>query len=178
MTRNSPYSEDEIKTYVPIICHEIATSSKGTARICQKHKENDERFPSNTVFFGWLNMHPWVAEQYARAKAAQAEYMADECLEIADDGKNDLVEGVLNKEVVMRSRLRIDTRKWVASKLLPKKYGEAVQMKVANHDGTDDPTMKHGLTEAAQSTLDQTLKLISGMRTPPSEDEGAEEVKG
>lgn len=63
----------------------------------------------------------------------QAEGMADEILEIADDGRNDWMEiqnrdgdnigWKVNGEAVQRSRLRIDARKWLLSKLLPKKYG-------------------------------------------------------
>ena len=54
-------------------------------------------------------------------------------LEIADDGRNDWIvrlrkdgstETVVDNEAVQRSRLRIDTRKWLLSKLSPKKYGD------------------------------------------------------
>lgn len=58
--------------------------------------------------------------------------MADEIQDIADDGSNDymtIVKGdesynVVNHEAINRSRLRVDSRKWIASKLLPKKYGD------------------------------------------------------
>jgi hypothetical protein len=59
--------------------------------------------------------------------------LADEIIDIADDGSNDWMERelesgktieVLNAEHVARSRLRVDARKWVAAKLKPKKYGD------------------------------------------------------
>lgn len=67
--------------------------------------------------------------QYARARTVQAETYAEEIVEIADDSERDVTidaNGVpmVNSEVVARSKLRVDARKWVASKLLPKKYGE------------------------------------------------------
>jgi hypothetical protein len=80
-------------------------------------------------------------EQYARARSAQAHMLADEILTIADDSSNDWMarkseaekgggyeDGkVLNQDHVQRSRLRIDTRKWYVSKVLPKIYGDKIE---------------------------------------------------
>lgn len=74
--------------------------------------------------------------QYELAREIQAESLVDEMLEIADDGRNDWMERndpgnpgwIANKENVQRSRLRIDVRKWAAVKLLPKKYGDRVEV--------------------------------------------------
>jgi hypothetical protein len=61
--------------------------------------------------------------RYARARKIQAYAVADELLEIADDGRNDWMESnggyELNGECVQRSRLRLDIRKWHLSKILP-----------------------------------------------------------
>lgn len=64
--------------------------------------------------------------------------MADELVEIADDGTNDYVERevdggvrvVFDGEHFQRSRLRVDTRKWVLSKVLPKIYGDKIGVEV------------------------------------------------
>ncbi len=79
--------------------------------------------------------------------------MAEEIVEIADDGRNDWMEVMskdgesigwrLNGEAVQRSRLRVDARKWLMSKLLPKKYGESKddggnQQDVNVHGGLPD----------------------------------------
>ncbi|CAB4121084.1 hypothetical protein UFOVP154_22 [uncultured Caudovirales phage] len=90
-----------------------------------------------STIFKWLNAFPEFAEQYARAREAQADTLADELTDIADDGSNDWMErkdaeGVIigwreNGEAVQRSRLRVDTRKWIASKLKPKKYGDKTE---------------------------------------------------
>lgn len=78
---------------------------------------------------------------YTRAREAGYLAMADELLEIADDGTNDWMERknrdgstveVENHEVLNRSRLRVDTRKWLLSKALPKVYGDKI---TAEHSG-------------------------------------------
>jgi hypothetical protein len=72
---------------------------------------------------------PSLAPNFASStRAVQADYMAEEILEIADDGRNHWTKredgsAAVNAEVVQRSRLRVDARKWLMSKLQPKKYG-------------------------------------------------------
>lgn len=90
--------------------------------------------PGLSTVFQWFAKHPEFAEQYARAKDAQADTLADEILEIADDARNDWMEihgendagWKANGEHIQRSRVRIDTRKWIASKLKPKKYADRI----------------------------------------------------
>src|SRR3954451_2976148 len=72
----------------------------------------------------------WVIEDrdgfaalYARAREAQAEYWAEEIITLADQ-----VKDCTDNAVVQAARLRIDSRKWVASKVLPKQYGDKVQV--------------------------------------------------
>lgn len=95
----------------------------------------EDGMPSQSMIFRWLEAHTEFRERYARARECQAESLADELLEIADDGSNDWMtregkdgEGSAyqaNGEHIQRSRLRVDTRKWIASKLKPKKYGDS-----------------------------------------------------
>lgn len=116
------------------ICLMISTNVMSIKRILK----SDESFPSPPALFRWINSNEDFRNQYARAKEAQAEMMAEEMLEIADDGSNDLMTIVKgdqvyqkeNKEVTNRSRLRVDTRKWLMSKMFPKKYGEKIQQDV------------------------------------------------
>lgn len=113
------------------ICDSIASSSKGTKKLC---KEN-QHWPCQDTLFVWLKSNPEFSEQYAQAKRCQIEVFIDEILEIADDSSQDEVineQGgiICNSEFIARSRLRIDTRKWLASKLVPKTYG--LQQKNSN----------------------------------------------
>lgn len=103
----------------------------------------DENMPSDRTIFHEISSNAQFLQQYESAKKDQAEYLGDEMLEIADDGRNDWilreVRGqeieVQNTEAIQRSRLRIDTRKWLMSKLLPKKYGDKLDIE-ANHTGS------------------------------------------
>lgn len=96
---------------------------------------SDDGFPSASTVCRWLADNLAFREQYARAREAQADTLADEILDIADDGRNDWMEVEtkkgsfikLNDEAVSRSKLRVDSRKWFASKLAPKKYGDKVE---------------------------------------------------
>ena len=82
--------------------------------------------PSRSTVFRWLAADESFRDQYARAKEEQAELLADEIIDIADDGSNDFMgeDEKYNGDAVARSKLRVDARKWVAAKLKPKKYGD------------------------------------------------------
>jgi hypothetical protein len=94
--------------------------------------KQDEGMPDVTTFYVWLDSDNLKAKQYARAAEARADAMFEEIIQIADDSSKDTIindEGVerMNSEWVQRSRLRVDARKWAASKLAPKKYGDKLE---------------------------------------------------
>jgi hypothetical protein len=112
-----------------LICQRVATSTMGLARLCSLHDD----LPDKSTVNLWRYKYTEFSTQYAQAKLKQADLLAEEMLDIADDGTNDWMESFgeegetgykLNGEHVQRSRLRIDTRKFLASKLLPKQYGQ------------------------------------------------------
>lgn len=134
MGRPSEYTQEK----ADLICAMIA-EGKSVRTICL-----DEGMPSLPTFYKWLRENEIFLNQYARAKDDQADALAEEILDIADDGTNDWMEQrdangdigfKINGEHVQRSRLRIDSRKWLASKLKPKKYGDSTQIKHADADG-------------------------------------------
>lgn len=93
--------------------------------------------PESTVREWALDDRDGFAARYARAREAGAYAMADELLEISDDGTNDWmerqrrdgsVEQALNAEHVQRSRLRADTRKWLLARILPKVFGDKLDV--------------------------------------------------
>ena len=79
----------------------------------------------------WEEANPAFADQYARARATGYKLMADEIIEISDDASGDVVETdngpKPNAEFTARSRLRVDSRKWMLSKMLPKIYGDKIE---------------------------------------------------
>lgn len=88
---------------------------------------------SSSTFFIWIEGDETKSKQYARATELRAEALLDEMFDIVDDSSNDVMEidlgdGIVNtrtnNEVIQRSRLRYDARKWLVSKLNPKKYGD------------------------------------------------------
>jgi predicted transcriptional regulator len=80
----------------------------------------------------WAGEDEAFAKRYARAMDLRTDRMAEEILDIADDGSNDWVEReqdgrtvtVADHEHIQRSKLRVDARKWLMAKMLPKKYGD------------------------------------------------------
>lgn len=108
-----------------------------------------EDMPAVSTIFEWLRTKENFSEQYARAKEEAADAMAEEILDISDDGTNDWMERVnaegeivgwsLNGEHVQRSKLRVDSRKWLASKLKPKRYGDKQEVQ---HSGAVEFTFE------------------------------------
>lgn len=128
MARPSKLTKDLVTT----ICTRIAEGES------IREITADEKMPAMTTIFRWLQEdRAGFREQYEYAKEMQAELYADEIMDIADDGRNDWIEKerpdgstfiALNSEAIQRSKLRVDARKWVASKLIPKKYGDKVDL--------------------------------------------------
>lgn len=102
--------------------------------------------PCKATVFNWMRTNEEFLDQYTRAKQESADALTDEMLDIADDASNDWMERhdkegektgwQLNGDHVQRSRLRIETRKWLSSKLKPKKYGDKIQQEITGKDGT------------------------------------------
>lgn len=110
------------------ICLRLA-NGESLRKLCQ-----DDKMPDKATVLRWLadKEKAEFRDQYAHARELQADKLFDEAIEIADDASGDWVEAddgkkVLDHEHVQRSRLRVDTRKWAAGKLAPKRYGDKLQ---------------------------------------------------
>lgn len=101
------------------ICEHI---SEGNS--LRSYCEKDDT-PSKASVFKWLIENKEFSDQYARARSEQADVHADEIIDIADETHLDPQD----------RRVKIDARKWVASKLKPKKYSERVQTELTGKDG-------------------------------------------
>lgn len=110
------------------ICTLISTSTLGTKRLC----EENEWMPCYATIKNWLKTHEAFLAMYTRAKDDQADILVEEMLEIADNKTEDIISGQFgdsgNSVAVQRARLQIDTRKFIASKLKPKKYGDKLDL--------------------------------------------------
>jgi hypothetical protein len=111
------------------ICCDVETSTDGLNAICIKNGSN------RTSFHQYRNSTPETVDRYARAKQIQAELLADEIIEIADNpelgtksvSKPTGIE-ITEGDMIEHRRLRVDSRKWLLAKLLPKKYGDKVDV--------------------------------------------------
>lgn len=129
------WNKDKVFDY---LCEKISTTSFGLRRISEFASQELGEFPTVKTIMEWMNDSKELCERYARAKELQADYMVDESIDIADDATNDWMDKIgkdgevvgyqINGEHVQRSRLRIETRKWHAAKLNPKKYGDKVEI--------------------------------------------------
>ena len=80
------------------------------------------------TFIGWTVEDAALAEAYARARETLIERMAAEALAIADAPVGSTEHGTTDSGAVQKQRLQVDTRKWLLSKLAPKKYGDKVTL--------------------------------------------------
>lgn len=112
-----------------LICDRVSSSNLGLQKLCAMYDD----MPVPSTIYLWQYKHPEFSDMYMQAKANQAHVLADECLQIADDDSGDTKIDpetgyeVCNTEFIARSRLRIDTRKWMAARLAPKYYGKAAE---------------------------------------------------
>ena len=126
-----------------------------------------DSMPSIATVFKWMRENPAFLKQYEQARAEQVDTFADEMMDIADDGSNDYYENAdgkqcVDSEAIQRSKLRVDTRKWIAERMKPKKYGAksevehkgaVVVMPTVKIDGKEiDFGYGSGDTETTEST--------------------------
>lgn len=106
--RPSTYTDEEAEA----LCHWIA-EGKSLRSWCR------ETGRQAFTVYSWMRQRPDFAQRYARAHEDRSDSLADEIIEIADD-----VAGTDSIAAVQAAKLRVDTRKWVAAKLRPQKWGE------------------------------------------------------
>lgn len=138
------------------ICFAVSTCTDSLAQICEDNAE----FPTYKCVNEWRIRHDDFGVMYAKAKMQQADLLAEEIIKIADNTSNDTLisrnkDGEIiekcNTEWIARSRLKVDARKWIACKLLPKVYGDN------NKEQNED---RENLKEALQAIKDIAKKCI------------------
>lgn len=133
MGRPTLYSEE----LANIICENIATGMS-LKRALEAAEAEGHPVPRMAVVFRWMKENTDFSDKYALAQEERSEAFHEELIDIADDGRNDFMEDnyqegktpgyALNGENIQRSKLRVETRKWVMSKMKPKKYGEKLDV--------------------------------------------------
>lgn len=139
MGRPSSFTEE----LAAAICDRIA-NGESLRTIC-----GGDCMPDKTTVLRWLadEERETFRTQYAHARELQADFYAESIVDIADeevtmikkskhqsgDESDEEIEVVFDPTAVARNRLRVDARKWYASKLSPKKYGDKMAI-----GGSDD----------------------------------------
>jgi hypothetical protein len=100
------------------ICHALS-EGQSLRSICLQPD-----MPGKSTVFRWLANNKDFRDQYARARESQADVIADEILNIADEAQD-----------AAKARVQIDARKWLAGKLRPKVYGDKVSQEITGADG-------------------------------------------
>lgn len=136
------------------ICRRIS-EGEPLKQICR-----DVGMPAWRTVYDWLNKYPEFAAAMEEARQLGARAIAEECLEIADDSRNDFIVRINQKtgaaeeafyaEHVQRSKLRIETRLKLLSKWHPKEYGEKIQQEISGSLGI---TKAHELTDDDLATI-------------------------
>lgn len=134
--RPSSYTDETARE----ICRRMA-EGESLLSICK-----DPDMPVRQTVHRWLLDEKYrdFRDNYAHARELRADHLFDEAQEIADDASYDWQERATKSggtmvlcdyEHVQRSRLRVDTRKWIAGRMAPKKYGDKVQAEISGSDG-------------------------------------------
>lgn len=124
-----------------LICERMA-GGQSLSEICRA-----KDMPAKPSVLRWLRENAAFRTQYAAAREDLLEHWADQILEISDDTTNDTHTTVYedgnertspNTEWISRSKLRVDSRKWLMSKLAPKKYGDHLKIDQETKHSVDD----------------------------------------
>jgi hypothetical protein len=82
----------------------------------------------HSTFVGWVGEDAELANNYARAREDLIERIANEVIELSDVDVGMQPDGKKDWAAVQKQKLQVDTRKWLLSKLAPRKYGEKLEV--------------------------------------------------
>ena len=118
--RTSPGSDDRAKISAKVL--EGMRNGLSTFKACQAAGV------SHSTFLGWMNDDVTLANNYAHAREDLIERIASEVMELADSEVPETGDGKKDWQAIQKHKLQVDTRKWLLSKLAPKKYGEKLEV--------------------------------------------------
>lgn len=116
-------------TYTPKLGAEICTmiaEGTGLKAACEKLGLN------RATVRGWIDNRPEFGLAYERARRHRADHFQDEILEISDK-----IADCKDPAAVNAARLQVDSRRWLASKLLPERFGDHSRVEMTGANGKD-----------------------------------------
>jgi hypothetical protein len=146
--------------YSPEIAKEICdrlAAGESLRAIC-----DDAGTPARSTVLKWLTEHAEFSDQYAIARDAGLDVMADHVIEISDQEPGTLDNGGTDTGRVAANRLRMDARRWYLSKLAPKRYGDRLNVE---HSGAVAIS-----TMTEEEIRAELAALVSGVVAVPQND--------
>jgi hypothetical protein len=132
-------------TYTPEIGQKICDAVAASECGLRKTLEADPELPAFATVQGWLRNHAQFASTYAQARQLQIEAMAEDIVDLSNDDTLDPND----------KRIRIDTRKWLLSKLIPRTYGDKLDV---TSGGEAIATPSHLIDARVQSIIMQAVE--------------------
>lgn len=118
--RTEPGSQD--RANISQVVLDGMRSGLSAYKACQK-----AGVPQST-FSRWVDDDATLAENYARAREDLIELMAEQVLQLSDQDVPMSGDGKKDWQAIQKHKLQVDSRKWLLSKLAPKKYGDKLEV--------------------------------------------------
>ena len=115
----------------------------------------------------WTNKYPELSGQYTQARMRGYQFLADDIIAISDEidvvtnSKDGGVTLQLDATAIARNRLRVDTRKWMLSKMLPKIYGDKLTTEVTGAGGGPVQIASMNLRGVSDDELKQMQEILN-----------------
>jgi len=109
------------------VCTVISVDARSLKQICASNPD----FPDEKIIHRWRVYYPAFAKNFNAAKKCQAQILVDEIIELVDDPAN------CEPEILNWSKSRVSARQWLATKLLPKIYGDKQQVETVTTENTE-----------------------------------------
>jgi hypothetical protein len=132
--RRMPFTQE----MADLVCERIAVDGHSLKEIGR-----DLSMPSTGTILHWAATIPSFTDQYTRARERLLEHWAEDTIDIADTTHEGVKTEISDKfgikeihgDMVEHRKLRIEARKWLLSKLAPRKYGEKLDLNLGGQDG-------------------------------------------
>ena len=111
-----------------ILCEQISEGKSLSSAL-----KTSEGMPSYQLVMLMLRNNPEFRTMYEKAVESRADRLAEEIIELADQEMPEGLEGPMASAWVQQKRMQVDARKWIASKLKPKTYGDRIDVAVTDH---------------------------------------------